>query len=220
MDIAPPLSELHLGDAPMDSRNSWMARTEKVPVEVAATGLRVIGIGARHAERVMFTLGANTDRLAWGIAEARAARQKAGLDPDGVAFGTYINMACHYDMAAARNLVRGGLTTFARFNVVHGRTTGPWSDTAAKVLHDLIGAYDMNKHTRGDSCQAGTVTDDFIDHFAIVGPPETCLERLGALARLGLEKVVVGGRLGLSTDLNAARSLSLLEQQVPPALQQ
>ena len=95
----------------MDSRNSWMARTEKVPVEVAATGLRVIGIGARHAERVMFTLGANTDRLAWGIAEARAARQKAGLEPDGVAFGTYINMACHYDMAAARNLVRGGLTT-------------------------------------------------------------------------------------------------------------
>jgi 5,10-methylenetetrahydromethanopterin reductase len=56
-----------------------------VPVEVSATGHRVIGIGARHAERVMFTLGANIDRLAWGIAEARAARQKAGLDPDGVA---------------------------------------------------------------------------------------------------------------------------------------
>ena len=29
LDIAPPLSELHLADAPMDSRNSWMAGTEK-----------------------------------------------------------------------------------------------------------------------------------------------------------------------------------------------
>lgn len=104
-------------------------------------------------------------------------------------------MACHYDMAAARNLVRGGLTTVDRFNVMHGRTTGPWSDTAAKVLHKLIGAYDMNKHTRGGSRQAGTVTDDFTDHFAIVGPPETCLERLGALARLGLGKMLSGAAL-------------------------
>jgi len=64
------------------------------------------------------------------------------------------------------------------------------------------------------------VTGDFIDHFAIVSPPESCLERLGALARLGLDKIVVGGRLGLSTDLNAAHSLTLLEQQVLPALQQ
>lgn len=218
LDIAPPLSELHLADAPKDSRIAWIAGTEKVPVEVAATGPRVIGIGARHAERVMFTLGADVDRLAWGIGEARAARQKAGLAPDGVAFGAYINMACHDDMAAARNLVRGGLTTFARFNIMHGRTTGPWSDTAAKVLQELVGAYDMNKHTRVDSRQAGTVTDDFIDHFAIVGPPETCLERLGTLARLGLDKIIVGGRLGLSTDPNAARSLTMLEQQVLPVL--
>ena len=29
LDIASPLSELHLADAPMDSRNSWMAGTEK-----------------------------------------------------------------------------------------------------------------------------------------------------------------------------------------------
>ena len=218
LDVAPPMSELHLADAPTESRIAWMAGTEKVPVEVAATGPRVIGIAACHAERVMFTLGADVDRLAWGMAEARAARQRAGLDPDGVAFGAYINMACHEDMAAARNLVRGGLTTFARFNIMHGRTMGPWSDTAKKVLHDLGAAYDMNKHTQGDSRQAGTLTDDFIDHFAIVGQPEACLERLGALAGLGLDKLIVGGRLALSTDDNAARSLALLEGEVLPAL--
>jgi len=215
---APPMSELPLADAPVESRIAWMADTVKVPVEVAATGPKVIGIGAVHGERVMFTLGADTERLAWGIAEARAARDKAGLDPDGIAFGAYINCACHEDLAVARNLVRGGMTTFARFNVMHGKTTGPWSQNADRSLHRLSEAYDMTKHTRGDSRQAGTLTDEFIDQFAIVGQPEHCLERLQTLAGLGLDKVVIGGRLNLSTDPNAAEALALMEQKVLPGL--
>ena len=218
LEVAPPMSELHLHDAPTESRIAWIAGTQKVPVEVAATGPRVIGIGACHAERVMFTLGADLDRLAWGIKVAREARQQAGLDPNGVAFGAYLNLACHADIAAARNLVRGGLTTFARFNVMHGRTMGPWSDAAQSALHTLVSNYDMNKHTQGDSRQAGTLTGDFIDHFAIVGTPEACLERLQGLAALGLDKIVIGGRIALSGNPDAARALELLEQQVLPAL--
>ncbi len=217
-DVAPPLSDLHLHDAPKESRIAWMAGTEKVPVEVAATGPKVIGIAARLTERVMFTLGADLDRLAWGIDVARQARLEAGLDPDGVAFGAYINLACHDDIAAARDLVRGGLTTFARFNVMHGRTMGPWSDAAREALHTLVSNYDMNKHTQGDSRQAGTLTDAFIDHFAIVGGPDECLARLNGLADLGLDKVVIGGRLGHSDNPHAARALELLEGEVLPAL--
>ena len=217
-DVAPPMAELGLADAPADSRIRWMQGTAKVPVEVAATGPRVIGIGAVHAERVMFTLGADLDRLAWGIAVAREARERAGLDPDGVAFGAYINCACHPDIAVARRLVRGGLTTFARFNVMHGQTTGPWSDSALKALHTLRDAYDMNKHTRGDSAQAGTLTDDFTDHFAVVGTPEQCIGKLQALAGLGLDKLVFGGRLGLSAEPEAGEAIALLEGQVLPAV--
>ena len=218
LDVAPALSELHLHDAPTDSRIRWMAGTKKVPVEVAATGPRVIGIGACQAERVMFTLGADLDRLSWGIEVARDARKAAGLDPDGVAYGAYINLACHDDRDAARNLVRGGLTTFARFNVMHGHPLGPWSEAARAALHTLVSNYDMNKHTQGDSRQAGTLTDSFIDHFAIVGGPEQCLERLRGLAALGLDKVVIGGRIATSGNPDAARALELLEQQVLPAL--
>ena len=216
--IAPPLSELGLADAPEDSRIRWMAGTQKVPVEVAATGPRVIAIGAVHAERVMFTLGADPDRLAWGIEVARDARRQAGLEPDGVKFGAYINCATHPDIAVARRLVRGGLTTFARFNVMHGKTAGPWSDKAEAALHTLVQAYDMNKHTRGDSAQAATLTDDFIDHFAVVGTPEQCIARLKALAALGLDKLVFGGRLGLSAEPEAREAIDLLEAQVLPGV--
>ncbi|MDP6346111.1 MAG: LLM class flavin-dependent oxidoreductase [Alphaproteobacteria bacterium] len=217
-EVAPPMSELHLAEAPGESRIAWLAGTHKVPVEVAATGPRVIGIGAVHGDRVMFTLGADPDRLAWGMAEARAARQKAGLDPDGVAFGAYLNVACHDEIDVARDLVRGGLTTFARFNVLHGHTTGPWSEAAQGALHRLREAYDMTKHTQGDSRQAGTLTADFIDHFAIVGGPGECIERLRALAALGLDKVVIGGRLGSSAHAKSDEAMGLLEREVLPAV--
>ncbi len=92
--------ELHLHDAPPSSRIGWIAEglqngETKVPLEVAASGPKVIAMSALHAERVMFTLGADVERLAWGIALAKKTRQDAGLDPDGIAFGAYVNLGCH-----------------------------------------------------------------------------------------------------------------------------
>src|SRR4051794_35524171 len=179
-EVAPPLSGLHLHDAPPASRIGWIADglkgNAKVPVEVAASGPKVIAMSALHAERVMFTLGADVERLAWGIALAKKTRKDAGLDPDAIAFGAYVNLGCHTDIGAARGLVRGGLTTFARFSVMHGTASGPVSSGDRQVLERLRTNYDMKAHTRGDSRQAGTLTDDFVDRFAIVGTPDRCIE--------------------------------------------
>jgi 5,10-methylenetetrahydromethanopterin reductase len=217
--VAPPMSKLELADAPPASRIDWIAQGSfKVPVEVAASGPRVIAIAARHADRVMFALGADEERIAWGIATAREARRQAGLDPDALSFGAYVNCACHTDVDAARNLVRGGLTTFARFSVMHGTASGPVSDADRAVLHELRSAYDMKAHTRGDSRQAETLTPAFIDRFAIAGTPEHCIARLRGLAALGLDRVALsGGMRGASAD-DAAVSKQLLETEVLPAV--
>ena len=225
-EVAPPLSGLHLHDAPPSSRIGWIADglergakgDNKVPVEVAASGPKVIALAALHAERVMFTLGADIDRLAWGIALAKKTRKDAGLDPDAIAFGAYVNLGCHGNVDAARGLVRGGLTTFARFSVMHGKASGPvWTGDAA-VLEKLRSNYDMKAHTRGDSRQAGTLTDDFVDRFAIVGSPERCIERLRSLAALGLDKVAIsGGTRGASAE-DAAVSKELVVRHVLPAM--
>jgi 5,10-methylenetetrahydromethanopterin reductase len=217
-DVAPPMSALALHDAPSASRITWIADGAKVPVEVAASGPKVIALAALHAERVMFTLGADVERLTWGIALARQTRKAAGLDPDGVAFGAYVNLGCHNDVAAARALVRGGLTTFARFSVMHGKASGPVSAGDRAVLEALRSNYDMRAHTRGDSRQAGTLTDDFIDRFAIVGPPDRCIERLRALEGLGLDKVAISGAArGAPTDA-IAMSRQLVVAQVLPGM--
>ena len=190
-----------------------------MPVEVAASGPKVIAMSALHAERVMFTLGADVERLAWGIALAKKTRKDAGLDPDAIAFGAYVNLGCHTDIGAARGLVRGGLTTFARFSVMHGTASGPVSSGDRQVLERLRTNYDMKAHTRGDSRQAGTLTDDFVDRFAIVGPPERCIDRLRSLQALGLDKVAIsGGTRGADAD-DAAVSRQLVVAHVLPGMQ-
>ncbi len=222
VEAAPPLSGLHLHDAPPSSRIGWIADgleggakgSAKVPVEVAASGPKVIAMSALHAERVMFALGADVERLAWGIALAKKTRKDAGLDPDAIAFGAYVNLGCHTDIGAARALVRGGLTTFARFSVMHGKASGPVSSGDAQVLERLRTNYDMKAHTRGDSRQAGTLTDDFVDRFAIVGTPDRCIERLRALEALGLDKVAISGGTRGASAADAAVSKQLLTEQV------
>jgi len=225
-EAAPPLLGLHLHDAPPSSRIGWIADGlrggakggAKVPVEVAASGPKVIAMAALHAERVMFTLGADTERLAWGIALAKKTRKDAGLDPDAIAFGAYVNLGCHADMDAARGLVRGGLTTFARFSVMHGKANGPVSAKDREQLETLVTNYDMKAHTRGDSRQAGTLTDDFVDRFAIVGTPDRCIERLRALRALGLDKVAISGGMRGASAEDAVVSKRLVAEQVLPGM--
>lgn len=218
-EIAPPLAGLALAEAPPASRIDWIAgRGNKVPVEAAASGPTVIALAAKHADRVMFALGADEERIAWGIDVARKARADAGLDPQGIAFGAYLNCACSPDIDVARSLVKGGLTTFARFSVMHGKASGPISDDDRSVLHRLHDSYDMRAHTRGDSAQAGTLTPDFIDRFAVVGTPEQCMNRLKRLAALGLDKIAITGALRGVSETQAAASRTLLEREVLPAL--
>ena len=220
--VAPAVAELDLAHAPDSSRINWIGpaieRDGKVPVEVASTGPKVIAIAARHADRVMFALGASPERIQWGIDLVKAARREAGLDPDGIAFGAYVSSACHTDIHEARELVRGSLTVAARFAVMHGKTSGPLSDKSEAVMQSLREAYDMQKHTHGDSAQAGVLTTDFIDEYAAVGRPEVVVDKLRALKDMGLTKIVLNGNWRSAQDEAAQISKHLLEREVLPSV--
>lgn len=212
--IAPPIDEMELSAGPGASRIAWVRTGRKLPVEVAASGPRVIEIAAVNAERVMFALGADTERIAWGIDVARTARTNAGLDPDGVRFGAYVNCVCHRDLDTARDLIKGAVSIFARFSVMHGTTVGPLTPEAERSLKAIHEAYDMGSHSRNESAQAATLTADFIDRFGIVGPPDRCLDRLGELAALGLDKVVVAAQFQLGDTEEGRESIRLMESEV------
>jgi 5,10-methylenetetrahydromethanopterin reductase len=212
--VAPPVAGLELADTPGESRITWLDGSDKVPVEVAATGPKVIALSALHADRIMFTLGADVARLTWGIELARQTAREAGRNPDDLRFGAYVNMVCHPDIATARALVKGGLTTYARFSVMHGSISGPVNSEQAAVLNQLHDRYNMKEHTRADSQQAETLTPEFIDRFAIVGTPDVCQQRLAELRALGLEKLVVTGATAGADRIEAKKSQLLLQQHL------
>ena len=138
------------------------------------------------------------------------------MDPNELKYGAYVNVVCHRDLDRARDLVRGGLSTFARFSVMHGEVIGPVSESQRKVMGDLHSNYDMKSHTRSDSQQAAVLTPEFVDSYAIVGGPDACVERIRALNELGLDKLIfVGATMGGNREI-AAESDALIRDEVLP----
>ena len=215
---APDVSTLGLADTPEHSRMVWRRDDDPlVTVEVASTGPKVIGAAARSADRIVFALGAAPERIAWGMEVARAARADAGLDPDGIEFASYLNVVPHPDVDAARAMVAGSLTTFARFAVMHGTVQGPTDETQKALMEQLHSSYDMKHHTQSGSDQTRVLTPEFIDHYSIVGPTAQCITRLQELEALGLSKViVVGPSVGSDRD-HARESTAEMTGELLPA---
>lgn len=202
------------------SRLRWLAslKLPPVPVDVAATGPKVIELAARIADRVTFAVGANPARIRWGIDKARAARKAAGLDPSGLRFGAYVNVAPHPDVAVARELVRGGVGTFAHFSGMRGSSAEGVAREDRAVFEGIHGRYERAAHTLGRARHAAALDADFLDRFAVVGPPRTCIARLRELVDAGASKLIVTGASFDADRTEAGRSRALFEREVLPEL--
>jgi 5,10-methylenetetrahydromethanopterin reductase len=185
-----------------ESRLEWLrhAKVPKVPVEVAATGRRVIEVAARRADRICFAVGADADHVAEVLDHARAAARAAGRDPNSLRYGAFVNAVIHPEVEVGRRGVRGTAATFARFSAFKG-----------SKLEQLPAPLRDAAHTAG-------LSDAFVDWFAIVGPAEQSLPRFQKLAALGLDFCrVVPGSVDMPRDI-AAASLVNLANEIVPAL--
>ncbi|MDA8043970.1 MAG: LLM class flavin-dependent oxidoreductase [Actinomycetota bacterium] len=213
-----PVSTLGLAGRPTESRLHWLEKTDRrVPLEVAATGPRVIRIGARIADRLLFGLGADHDRLAWGIDLARKAREEDGLDSCGLSLAAFVNVVPHPNRAVARRLASGGVTAFSRFSVMHGKPVGPVDFTTAQTLGKIAEVYRMNDHGRHDAPHATVLPSEHIDRFGIVGTPNSCIQRLRDLEGLGIDRAIILTPFGSDDDPDLVRSHKYMADEVLPA---
>ena len=204
------------------SRIGWIAQAglPAVPVEVAATGPRTIGMAATLADRVMVTVGADPSRVAWAVAVARQARATAGLDPAGLRIGAFVNVACDPDVAAACALVRGSAAIFAHFCSMPGSRSTGFSPRDAATIEEVGRAYDEARHGLSHAAHTAVLDDPFIRRFAVAGSPEQCLARLRRLAALGLDRIVVVPGSRDADPARLARSNDLFAREVLPALRE
>jgi 5,10-methylenetetrahydromethanopterin reductase len=195
-------------------------RQPKVPLDVAASGPRVLAFAGRLAERVTLAVGADPDRVAWALDVARKAAADAGRDPGAVSFGAYVNVGCHPDLDAARGLIAGAVAAFAHFSSMPGSTGAGLAERDRAVVAEVGRRYDSNEHLSNAAAHTAALQPDFVDRFAIVGPPEACAERLRELAALGIERFVVTGA-SFRADRDHARTAErLLVDELLPLLRE
>lgn len=205
-------------DTGATARLAWLdSALPKVPLDAAASGPRTIALGARHAERVTFTVGADPERVEWAVEASRTALAQRELS-EPPSLGAYVNFVVHDDLAVARDMVRGSAAIFARF-VSEGPTEGlPGSDR--ETIERLAAAYDESGHGLSKADHAALLPDDFLDRFTVIGPPEHCVATLRDLLARGLERIVaVPASRDADPDAVAA-SNARFAQEVLPVLRQ
>lgn len=121
-------------------------------------------------------------------------------------------------MRVAREAVRGAAASFARFSAFAGSDLARLPAPLAAAARYLREHYDMRNHTRTGVPHTAGIGDEFVDWFAIAGPPEVARERFGRLAALGLDFChVIPGSTGMPREV-AVGSLQRLAGEVMPAL--
>jgi 5,10-methylenetetrahydromethanopterin reductase len=186
------VSTIPLGHAVEESRLTWLDPNDPPPaIDVYATGPRSLGVAGRAADRVCISVGADLARLEWAIETARAARAEVGLDPATLRIAAVVNASVDDDLDRARRRVAGRVATSARFAVMNGSVVGPVTEAQRQVYEAISRSYDMNRHT-GHRPQIGSLTDDFVDSFGIVGTAKSCSARMLELRELGVDSLMVG----------------------------
>lgn len=209
----------------IDGNTSSMARlfeidpsldVAKVPIDIAATGPKMIRLAAATAESISFSVGADVTRLQHSIGLAREACAEIGREFKELQLGCYIQMAV-IDSSddPAREAIRGLALTHARFSGFEPKPTSEdvgagqhqeyrhAVETMEKVLRASDGG--MVRTKGGEPGELvfyphEAASDELIDRFAILGSPEYCAERLQELVDLGLNRIWIGTK-GVGVDL-------------------
>jgi 5,10-methylenetetrahydromethanopterin reductase len=218
---APSLDSLSLGEKPASYGLSWLPEgLPKVPLDVMATGPKVIDLAATVAERVTFSVGAIPERIGWALNLARAARVRCGLADAGVSCGALVIVVCHTNAEAARAYAAGFVAPLARYQVLQSeKAAGPRTALDEEAFASIRKRYDRTRHANADGTNklvSERISPAFVDRFAIVGSPDHCTARLLELASHGLDRfVIVGPGYYPEADPNG---LGLFAAEVLPAL--
>jgi 5,10-methylenetetrahydromethanopterin reductase len=219
--------QTYLGGGTIDvdghpSRIHWLDRAQqpKVPLDIAASGPKVLELGGRISERVTLAVGADPSRVGWAIDLVRKAAIDNDRDASDVSIGAYVNVGCHPDVEVARTLISGGVAAFAHFSSMPGSTGAGLDEASKEVVAEVGRRYDSNMHLQNSAPHAQALEPAFVDRFAVVGPPATCAERILALHALGVERfVVTGASFGADRD-DARTSQRLLVRELLPELRE
>jgi 5,10-methylenetetrahydromethanopterin reductase len=170
----------------------------KPPVDISATGPRMIDYAARAADGVSFAVGANPGRLRECVELASQARSSASRPPGSLTLSAYVPIAVHgvdgVDHDMAREIIRGVVLRHSRFSAFEGKLLdGVGAEDQQAILRSFEVTRDHGRHMpkKPDFTAGSGLPDDYVDRFAVVGDPHECADRLREIASLGINRLVL-----------------------------
>ncbi len=119
---------------------------------------------------------------------------KVGRDPADIDITSGIPSFVSDDLDAARKSAKRGLSGYARFPFYQRMITN-------------IGFGDVVEKIKGGENPADVFTDELVDAFALVGPPERCRERLEVHRQAGVKlPIIVPGPVGKQSNLEVMKT--------------
>lgn len=178
-----------LNDADVHLR--WVDEPVDVPICISATGPKNLRAAGAIADWVMLYVGINPTSVQWAIDHVRAGAEASGRDPEAVKFSLLTAMwvsddqedawaRCRWAPAACANHIEDTM----KRNAEHGM---PEAMTRLVQARDHYDYYAGHLDSKAD--HTAYLSGELVDDFAIAGPREKCLEKLRALAELGIEEV-------------------------------
>jgi 5,10-methylenetetrahydromethanopterin reductase len=171
---------------------------DKPPVDISATGPRMIDYAARTADGVSFAVGANVSRLRECVELAGQAHDSTSRTPGSLALSAYVPIAVHgvegVDRDTAREIVRGVVLRHSRFSAFEGKLLGNVAATDQQAIlrsFEVTRDYGRRMPKKPDFAAGSGLPDDYVDRFAVVGDPRECADRLSEIAGLGINRLVL-----------------------------
>jgi alkanesulfonate monooxygenase SsuD/methylene tetrahydromethanopterin reductase-like flavin-dependent oxidoreductase (luciferase family) len=193
VDVVPKVRQLVAGQSidfeGADVRIRWA--DQDVPIMMAATGPKNLRVAGALADIVMVYVGVSPVSVRWAIDHVRAGAVEAGRDPDDVEIAVLCAMwvsddqeqawdACRWAPAACANHIED----VTRRNPEHGMPDDMTRLVEARDEYDYYAG-----HLDSKAEHTAYLTGELIDDFAIAGPVERCLQKIRALAELGVGEV-------------------------------
>ena len=103
------------------------------------------------------------------------------------------------------------LQASARFSICTERQSGR-AAADQEVLTAVHESYDVSNHS-----STATLPVEFVDRYAIVGPPEECIRRIQQVIDLGIERLVLFGPTVDAVNGDNKLAADLMVREVLPA---
>ncbi|GAB4424372.1 MAG: TIGR03842 family LLM class F420-dependent oxidoreductase [Chloroflexi bacterium OHK40] len=194
-------------------RLPWASPAAPMPIWVAAYGPKALRLTGRIADGVILQF-ADPHLIRWSLGFVHEGAREAGRDPASIRVMAAAPVWVSDDLPAARERVRW-FPALVSNHVVDLLARYDQAELPPELTAYVRGrtGYDYQKHAEVGSSNAAFVSDDVVDRFCIVGPPEEQRRRLAELAAIGVDQFNIYLMNG-----DEEQCLELYGSEVVPAL--